>query len=124
MGLTAFFIGLIRRVPAVCSSVAHFLHADTLPCFTLEHGGAFTGCHCTEGRGGNVSVQTQQEGNLEVERAREKPLTSVASELIAEVSAVMHPIALESASNAGAVEALELILSAGGTSCNKKGKQI
>lgn len=46
--LTAFSSGLVRRVPAVGSFVAHFLHADALPCFTLERGGPFTWCHCAE----------------------------------------------------------------------------
>lgn len=40
--LTALFDGLIGHVPAVCMFVAHFLHADTLPTATLEHGRAFT----------------------------------------------------------------------------------
>lgn len=40
--LTALIGGLIGPVPAVSLFVAHFLHADTLPAATLEHGRAFT----------------------------------------------------------------------------------
>lgn len=40
ISLTA--ISLIGLVPAVIQFVAHFLHADTVPGATLEHGWTFT----------------------------------------------------------------------------------
>lgn len=45
-------------------------------------------------------------------------VTYAAAKLVAEVSAVVHPVTLESASNAGAVHTLELIRSASRTACN------
>lgn len=117
MWLTAFCSGLIRRVPAVCLFIAHFLHADTLPCFTLEHGGPFTCFHCTEGEESTLQSKHRRKENRRCVKIR---VTYAAAKLVAEVSAVMHPVTLESASNAGAVQTLELIRSASRTTCNSK----
>lgn len=47
-----------------------------------------------------------------------RSVTYVAAKLIAEVRAVVFPVTLEGAGDTGAVEALELILRATGTTCN------
>lgn len=44
------FSRLIRLVHAVFLFVAHFLHADTLPCLALKHGGPFACFYWKEGR--------------------------------------------------------------------------
>lgn len=44
------FSRLIRLVHAVFLFVAHFLHADTLPCLALKHGGPFACFYWKEGQ--------------------------------------------------------------------------
>lgn len=70
-------------------------------------------------RGGvNIAVQTHEEGKQKVEAHVRLRVTYVAAQLIAEVGAVVSPVTLESAGNTGAVDTLELIVSAGRTTCN------
>lgn len=76
-------------------------------------------------RGGvNIAVQTHEEGETEGEACVKLPVTFVAAELVTEVGAVVSPVTLESAGNTGAVETLELIMSASRTTWNSKEKQI
>lgn len=60
----------------------------------------------------NIAVQIHRKGKGRIR------VTYVAAKLIAEVRAVVRPVTLEGASNTGAIETLELILSTSGTSCS------
>lgn len=77
MWLTAFLGRLIGWVLAVCLLVAHFLHADTLPCFTLEHGGPFTCYHCTQGE----EEWTSQSKHMRKEKQRVRRVCNCQSPL-------------------------------------------
>lgn len=49
-----------------------------------------------------------------------KRVTDVAAKLVTEVRAVVFPVTLEGASDAGAIETLELILRTTGKACDRK----
>lgn len=65
-----------------------------------------------------MNIAVHEEGETEGEACVKLPVTYVAAELVAEVGAVVNPVTLESAGNTGAVETLELIVSASRTTCN------